>query len=147
MGDPISIAGTAVGITSLGIQVCQELVKFYSDYRNYRKDIDSIVRKAEGLDGILRVLGNVKSNIKIENDEASKLLQGAFQACDDALRKLKQRVTECNMTSIPGSMKDRVLLAKSKLLWPFKKNTVIDMQKTLDGLQENLSLALQIMSV
>jgi hypothetical protein len=33
--------GTAVGIASLGIQVCQGLLSYYSDWKDYNSDVSS----------------------------------------------------------------------------------------------------------
>lgn len=44
MSDPLSVAGTAVGIASLGIQVCQGLIKYLQAVNDRNEEIKDAVR-------------------------------------------------------------------------------------------------------
>lgn len=101
MGDPFSVAGTAIGITPLGIQTCQILHRYYSQTKGSHDDIDNMLRHVEGLQGILDCLRQVKDKIEIDNH------------------------------------------ARKRLLWPFGKDTLADLQTTLNMFQDNLTLVLQ----
>lgn len=37
----MEVAGTAVGIASLGIQVCQSLLSYYADWQEYNANISN----------------------------------------------------------------------------------------------------------
>lgn len=39
MSDPLSVTGSAVGVISLGLVVCGEIVAYGRDYRDYGEDI------------------------------------------------------------------------------------------------------------
>jgi Xaa-Pro aminopeptidase len=95
MGDPFSVAGTAVGITSLGIQTCQVLYNYYSQYKGYHDDIDNVLRQVEGLQGILDSLRQVKDRFEIDNHEPSSQLHMALKACEEALARLKAMADKC----------------------------------------------------
>ena len=60
MADPFSIAGTAVGITSLDIQTCQGLIKYYVQFRGYHEDIDVVITHLEIVETILKALDAVQ---------------------------------------------------------------------------------------
>ncbi|KAF2117923.1 hypothetical protein BDV96DRAFT_685560 [Lophiotrema nucula] len=147
MGDPFSVAGTAVGITSLGIQICQGLVQYYSQFRSYHDDIESAIQRLEGLEGILKALESVKSKVEMDNHEPSEQLQLAMRACEACLKKLELQLKKCGETKIPGTLKDRANMARKRLLWPFKRDTLKDLQGTLDRLQHNLQLSLKILGI
>jgi hypothetical protein len=49
MADPISAAGTAVGIISLGLQVSQGLIKYYTHFKAHDKEIADTVSRSEAL--------------------------------------------------------------------------------------------------
>lgn len=49
MSDPVSVAGSAVGVISLGIQVCQQIVSYCQSWRGYDQDIQKVASKADGL--------------------------------------------------------------------------------------------------
>jgi hypothetical protein len=140
MGDPFSVAGTAVGITSLGIQTCQILFRYYSGCKGIHDDIDDVLRRVEGLQGILDSLKDV---IEIDNHEPSSRLHMALNACEDVVERLKKLADTCKATKEPKTLEDRLRSAKKRAMWPFKKETVADLQKTLNDFQQNLSLALQ----
>jgi hypothetical protein len=56
MADPFSVAGTAVGITSLGIQTFQILYNYYSQYKGFQDDIDNLLRHVKGIHNVLESL-------------------------------------------------------------------------------------------
>jgi len=56
MSDPFSVASSAVGIISLGLQVTQGVVTYYSQFKAFDGDIAEISCKADGLHGILQAL-------------------------------------------------------------------------------------------
>ncbi|OCK74055.1 hypothetical protein K432DRAFT_311474 [Lepidopterella palustris CBS 459.81] len=147
MSDPISVAGTAVGITSLGIQVCQALVRYYVQFRSYHDDIDALVQRVEHLENILRALDTVKKKVELDNDEVSQKLQLATKACKEALGSLERTVKKFTEIKLPDAWEDRLRLVKKRLLWPFKKDALMNTQDILDKLQANLLLALQILGI
>ncbi|KAH5495961.1 hypothetical protein HBI31_104330 [Parastagonospora nodorum] len=143
MADPFSVAGTAVGITSLGIQTCQILYNYYSKYKGYHDDIDSVLQEVEGLQSILESLRQVKDRFEIDNNVPSSQLHIALKACEDALARLKAMADRCNTTKQTESIQSRLRDVKKRLIWPYRKETLADMQATLSRFQDNLSLALQ----
>lgn len=145
MTDPFSVAGTAVGITSLGVQVCQGLFRYYSHFRGYHDDIDGLLNNIEGRRGIFKALVLVKQKIETDNHEPSEQLQVALLACEAALKSLDTKLKRCTEAKVPMAMLDRGKAAKNRFLWPFKKDTVMGMQAMLDKLQANLHLALLIL--
>jgi hypothetical protein len=143
MADPFSVAGTAVGITSLGIQTCQILYNYYSQLKGYRDDIDNVLQQVQGLQGILESVREVKARFEIDDHAPSSQLQLALEACQKALGELKKMADKCNTSQQSGSIQSRIKDVKKRVLWPYKKDTLEGMQATLSRFQENLSLALQ----
>lgn len=142
MGDPFSVAGTAVGITSLGIQVFQILVQYYSQYKGFHDDIDSVLRQAEGLRAILESVQRVKESLEAENYAPSSQLHVSLTACKDVLNRLKKMADQCNTATTADGLQARLRYASKRMLWPFRKETVKDIQVALSTFQDNLTLAL-----
>jgi hypothetical protein len=143
MGDPFSVAGTAVGITSLGIQTFRIIYTYYSQYKGFHDDIDHVLRQVEGIQGILESLHQAKERFGIDNHAPSSQLHLALEACEAALKQLKHMADKCNTTNQVTDVQTRVRNARKRLLWPYKKDTLSDMQTVLSRFQDNLSLALQ----
>ncbi|TGZ80770.1 hypothetical protein EX30DRAFT_341387 [Ascodesmis nigricans] len=60
MADPLSVAGTAVGIVSLGITVLQGLTTYYSDVKDQDNDIVSVNTQLRRL---LEIFTDIESRI------------------------------------------------------------------------------------
>lgn len=58
MGDPLSTVASAVGIVSLGLQVCQGIVQYYSHWKDYTVDIASTYELVGQLRGIFEALSS-----------------------------------------------------------------------------------------
>ncbi len=147
MADPASILGTAVGVTSLGIQACQALSKYYAHFRAFDDDVSAIVTRLEGLGRSLEVLESLRPRVENQGDAVSSQLQQAIEACALGLLNLQEMADKCGESVVPESVHDRRRTFKKRLLWPFRQETVASMLSTLDGLQANVQLAAQLLNM
>ena len=56
----MDVAGSAVGIASLGIQVCQGLLSYYDGWRSYNSDVRSAY---DTVDDLSRTLALLKASL------------------------------------------------------------------------------------
>lgn len=100
MSDPISLAGTAVGVVSLGLSVCQGLISYYSAVRDCPKEAKNMLQKLEGLKDVLEVLEDVfQSHDTLRTETAAvKTAKRSIQACKSGLEQLKNIMNE-----LPGN--------------------------------------------
>lgn len=78
--EPFSAAGTAVGIVSLGVQVCQGLLSYYSGWKDFGEDVKATTDSIADLRRILLVLEDIlsrssQSDIVRSTESAEKCLQ------------------------------------------------------------------------
>ena len=73
MGDPLSIVGSVAGLISLGIQVTQSLVDFYTSYEHQHSELAGTIEKLDSLLTILESLEKTLSTRKFQVDERSLL--------------------------------------------------------------------------
>jgi len=147
MGEAFAVTGSVVGITSLGIQTCQILHRYYSQFKGFHDDIDNVIRQAEGLQGILDSLRQIKERVEVDNHAPSSQLQTALEACEEVLEKLRDMADKCNTTKQSKDPLAMLRNARKRLLWPLKRDTLVDLQANLSRLQDNLILALQCVGV
>ncbi|PSN62846.1 hypothetical protein BS50DRAFT_680177 [Corynespora cassiicola Philippines] len=147
MTDPVSIISTAVGITSLGAQLCQAVVNYYTQYKCFDNDIDGVIKRAEVLELTLEALESVRQKDASKNNTASKQLKLAIEACAGSLMALKIMTIKLGEFRRPTSIEDRRRLLKKKLLWPFKQVTLLKLGETLNEVQSNVQLAIQVMEM
>lgn len=55
----LGIAGSAVGVASLGLQVCQGLLKYYNNWKDYNEDMAIAYRSIETLEETCVSLGDI----------------------------------------------------------------------------------------
>ncbi|USP72856.1 hypothetical protein yc1106_00130 [Curvularia clavata] len=143
MGDPFSVAGTAVGIISLGIQTCQILYKYCSDFKSFPRDVELVQRQIKGLQGILEGLYEVKERLEIDNHVPSSQLNMALKECEETLHELQKMAEKRIPTSPSEGIQAKARVIKERALWSYKKEDLKEVQSSLARFQSNLSLALQ----
>ena len=104
MADPLSVAGSAVGLISLGFQVTQSLVNFYNSYKGRE---DDIMHMREKLDGLLVILQSVETTLsgrKFHVDERSLVqsIETSIKGCDEMIQELQHEFQKISKSSSDG---------------------------------------------
>lgn len=143
MSDPVSLAGTAVGIVSLGLSVCQGLASYYSQVRDCPKETRNILQKIEGLNDVLEVLEDVfrsHHGLKTVETAAVKTATQNILACKSGLEELMDITEKCEATSAKSG---RDLI--NRMSYPFKRDTIKAILEHVDSLQSNLDTSINIL--
>ena len=138
MADPVSASGFAIGAVSLGIQVCQGLVRYYVDWKSYDADIDRILGKLRGLEETLENLKNRIMNFRGRTAKEVDDVNKKILSCGDSIHRLQVVLNKC--CSSPSANSVHKLFQKS--LYPFKKSTLQELHASVKDLQENLDTSL-----
>lgn len=141
MSDPFSVAGSAVGVVSLGLVVCKELHSFISDVRtaadkaeDIRVSLASLETHLEILDSELRKLSPTSSTAAASADVAG---------CAEALNRIKEKIASTANGS--GSViRERLRSLEFRVSYPFKKDDLEYLRILLKSVRDDLELALQI---
>ncbi|KAJ5793745.1 hypothetical protein N7457_000344, partial [Penicillium paradoxum] len=137
MSDPLS---TAVGIISLGLQVCGEIVSFCQAWQGFSEDIQSIVEKADGLRVPLKTLRDMIEDSYTTDPTLAKDLEQKAMCIERAIRRLKaatDRYTSSDRNTLGFQLR--------KAAYPFRKDGLRDMASDLDSVQLLLHTTLQIL--
>jgi hypothetical protein len=147
MADPLSVAGSAVGVVSLGLTVCQSLISYYGSWRAYDEEISSVTRKAEGLKTTLEALQNPLR--KLESANAMEILEvhKGILACAETLHKLRKTAEKCKAIRPPSAFKPNFQALGKRTLYPFRRDTLLWLKDTLEGLQNNLNTAILVLQL
>jgi hypothetical protein len=146
MGDPLSVAASAVGLLSLGIQVSQSLVSFYLDHKGQDADIERIGDKLECLRGLFQSLDDALKDRKFRADERALLvkIEDLVQNCGDLISELEEECDKFGNRSAKG-VRATIMTAGRRLAYPFRKSTLSKLDEDITGIRENLSLALEVL--
>jgi hypothetical protein len=85
----MAVAGSAVGIASLGIQVCQGLLSYYDAWRGYDSDVSSAY---DSIDDLSRTLALLKGSLDSDelDEEWKNRVKRCLHSCEESLAKLSQ---------------------------------------------------------
>lgn len=144
MGDPVSLTGTAVGIVSLGLTVCQGLVSYYNDFRAFSEDTRNVLEKLEDLKDVLEVLEDVlQSHDDLRKDDAAtRTAKRNIVTCKGSLEKLEEVMNKCKAT--PGGQKRDYI---TRALYPFRRSTIRSLVKHVESLQSNLDTSMDVLQL
>lgn len=147
MTDPVSVAGSAAGLISLGIYVTQSLVDFYGAYKNLDPDVSGMTQNLECLLEIFCSLEKTISDRNIQDErELIKKVEMSIKACDELIQELQDEYAKLTKTSSNG-FKAAVRLAGRRATYPFRKSTLQKLDENIDEVRTNLSFALGVLQL
>jgi hypothetical protein len=146
MAEPLSIASGIAGLLSLGIQVTETLLDFYSAYKHQDTDLAKITHNLENLQSILRSL---KVAIRDNGSwtDAQTLLQEvakATQRCDSIIVELQSESQKLRKDQALG-FKGCIQVAGRRAAYPFRRSTLQKLEEDISEIRENISLALDVL--
>ena len=148
MADPLSIAGSVVGVTSLGIQVMQSLVDFYKSYKTRDSELAGITGRLESLVETFQHLEIALSGRIFQADERSlvKNIETSITNCDELIQELQEECQKFSKTSSTG-IKAAVKVAGCRATYPFRQSTLQKVDEDISELRANLSFALDVLQL
>lgn len=95
MADPLSVAGSVVGLISLGIEVSDRLVQFYSSVQDSRQDVQSTRTAIEELRSILTSIQNAieARRGRLSPDEV-RLIESSALSCQGCMERLERKLNK-----------------------------------------------------
>ncbi|KAH6641013.1 hypothetical protein F5144DRAFT_562295 [Chaetomium tenue] len=144
MADPLSVAGLAAGVVSLGIQVSQGITT-YIDALNCRdQDIISVRQRNDSLRKTLRVVETSRSQLEGDHQVATAAIRECLASCNTELNLLENLVVD--LTTCDRFTAGFIENAKNKgkrLLYPFSRSKLEQLETRLRNANTALQLALQ----
>ncbi|KAL2825341.1 hypothetical protein BDW59DRAFT_161817 [Aspergillus cavernicola] len=93
MSDPFSVAGSTVGVISLGLQLCNQLVSYCRSVRDANQDLQNIATKAAGLRAPLKALRDILEEEELEQSDISPHRNRTSYLGDDMKDKIQAIVS------------------------------------------------------
>jgi hypothetical protein len=138
--------GTIVGIISLGIQVADGLVKYYTGYNDRESDTAHTVKRLTHLLSVLEILRKHLADRKFQPDEKSLLetIERSVGDCEDLINELQQETDKFTKTPSAGVVAAARVTGR-RLAYPFRQSTLQKLDEDIDEICANLTLALQVL--
>jgi hypothetical protein len=150
MADGFSIAGTAAGVISLGLSVSQGLLAYYGQFKSFHEQIDEVTSRVSSLDGILNTLQNMVINTHVlftsPTAQSTAIAVDCIIGCRNGLQRLQNMLEKCRNTT-PSNNILGPNIQVNRMLYQFRRDTLIALVETINWLQANLSTSLQMLNM
>ncbi|KIX99343.1 uncharacterized protein Z520_04919 [Fonsecaea multimorphosa CBS 102226] len=144
MSDPFSVGSSALGVISLGLTVCQGLISYFSALKGQDQYLDSLTVRVEGLKDCLTILQRALPSWRSHTANAASRIDHSISECRSQILSLEAKLTDLQRTHGPSLVHDKLRHLTRKAIFPFKKDALVELSSTVDGLQQNLHTILQI---
>lgn len=139
-------AGTAVGIASLGIQICQGLLSYYEAWRDCHQDICDACKKVGELKKTFSLLNGTLQTPGLDS-ECRKRVADCLDSCAAGLKRFEKKYHKLKGVDHPAGLREKTAAATKRTLYPFKISTLAKVTEMVDDLLHHLSFAVQILQV
>ncbi|KAI1427539.1 hypothetical protein F5Y12DRAFT_712073 [Xylaria sp. FL1777] len=146
MGDPLSVAGTAVGVVSLGIQVTQSLFQYYTALKSQNTDIRYTMKKIHDLLETFKCLSNHIDNRRFRADEEGliKKIESHIEGCEEIIKELEEEAVKFKETPIV-SIRSAIQTTVRRAAYPLRQSTLKKLEEDVDDVTYRLQLTLQLL--
>jgi uncharacterized protein YaaN involved in tellurite resistance len=142
MADPISVAGTAVGGISLGLEICQGLLSYYQSYKSCSDQLNHLHVKLDNLKSTLEALQVLVQTLNPSNTPAIVNVTRSIASCETDMNKLRAYLDKCKINPSPQGIKEKFQKSLQQTAFPFREKTLYGMKNIMKDLQNNLNTAL-----
>ncbi|KAI0191306.1 hypothetical protein F4808DRAFT_453693 [Astrocystis sublimbata] len=140
MADPLSVAGSIVGVLSLADTVLRSLYKYSRSASGAQEEIKGLVAEVEALSGVLHNVSVLAGELEGTERPTKTLQLRHVHDCYLTLKLIEKRV-ESGLGKVDTS--SRIKQVYKTLKWPFSASKTKDLQEDFRRQKETLSLALQ----
>jgi hypothetical protein len=142
MAEALGVAGSIVGVVSLGIQVAQGLLVYYGSWKDQDKEISNMCISLENLLGTLLTLRTtVESLGKFDDMSVREIVEKNIKTIEQGINELSDELKTVLGLGIPK--KDLMRRHIRKALYPFKQPTLSKIEQVISQARSNLGISLQ----
>ena len=143
MAETLGVAGSAVGITSLGITVVKGLCDYYSSWKGCPVDVENSLCSLRGLERLL-----VQSEELVEAGDLDPkiryLVKNAVASCEPSIKNLERKLDKIRRTPSNASFRSNAKYHTQRALFPFQEKTLAKIGDLISQIKANLTLAIGI---
>ena len=142
----MEVAGSAVGIVSLGIQTCQALFAYYDSWKDYESDISSTTDSIADLSKTLTLLKALLDNGSLDREKGERA-KTCLQCCEEGLSKLSRKSQKLRKYKEPVGVRQKAWAELQRSWYPFRTSTLAKLREIVNDVLEQLNMALQVLQL
>lgn len=148
MAEALGVAGSVVGIISLGIQISQGFLQYYESWKSQDEDIADM---CVSLENLLRTLVVISETIQPPTNFTRSVVENVEKnvgSTKQAIDKLCDELRQVQNLGIP-KQGARALMRRHlrRALYPFKKPTLSKIEQAVGEARSNLGPALDALQL
>ncbi|TGJ81341.1 hypothetical protein E0Z10_g7415 [Xylaria hypoxylon] len=148
MADPLSVAGLAISVVSLGLQVAGGITDYIDALNCRRQDIMSVKQQNDSLRKTLQVIETSLSQFPRDHQDATVAVRECLDLCKQELKALESLVVDFAAYDQPTTgRKDKIKNNGKKLLHPFSRPKLEQLEARLRNANSALQLGLQTLGL
>ena len=142
----MDVASSAVGIASLGIQVCRGLLTYYDAWRVYNSDMSSVY---DSIDDLGRTLALLKASLESDklDEEKKDRVKRCLHSCEKSLVKLSEKAQKLRKCGQPDGFRQTAWAELQRAWYPFRASSLAKLREIVAEVQEQLKLAVQVLQL
>ena len=141
--------GFALGVVSLGITICHDLLGYYRKWKEYPKDIEAV---AKSIQFLLELLYQIKAALDVKLGEGAQAtlitrVNGAAQNCTDSLKDLQEHFQSLKPFDDAEGIRAKLTGVRRKVNYPFQKQSLETLERRVKESRTNLMEILNVLQV
>ncbi|KAK8112464.1 hypothetical protein PG984_012990 [Apiospora sp. TS-2023a] len=147
MADPLSVAGLAAGVVSLGIQVTGGLLSYLDAIRSREEDLALAKQYVGSIQAAINHINSSPSRTQA-SQTASASIKASMDACKVQLKALEDLVNR--LSSAPGSnatLRSKLRDSSKKLAYAFHRPDIKELEEKLSRADSTLQGAMQALGL
>jgi len=145
----MEVASGLAGLISLSITVCSGLTQYYQSWSSQDTTIQDALRNLADLQNTLELVDGSLGELIAEQTDTTKVnhvkvLHGNLEV---GSQRLKAILTDCQANKPLKDVKERGKVILKRAIYPFKTQTIQELQKTVQDMRANLSIGLEVLQL
>ena len=141
----LEIAASAVGVVSLGIKLCEDLITYIGHVKDSQAEVSQISDQLERLADILEHLHAVSREA---GADATRLVDAGIAACTTTLQKIQDQLPVLDNDGADESFRASVRSWRRRLAYPLlKREELFNLKAVLENIQLNLNTTLHALQM
>ena len=147
MAEAFGVAGSAVGVISLGIQVCQGLLAYYDSWKGCHQDIENTSKSIASLTETLQLVSRVVKNKNGQGDPVEQQISSIVVRCLTGIEALSKELERFEKYPESADIRSKIKSHLRRLYYPFKESTLAKLRDWVQDVRDDLVPALAVLQV
>ncbi|KAF2167446.1 hypothetical protein M409DRAFT_54045 [Zasmidium cellare ATCC 36951] len=138
--------GTALGVASLGLEVCKILLIFYQDFQSQNSDIKEVYDSIRRLGHLFEQCQVVIQRVTANND-TRKTVDECLADCLEDVKELERQAKKLTGDPDLKTVFDKLKVGGRKLAYPFRRGTLQQLKGFVTNTLDSLAVAIDLLQL